>query len=73
MSHGKKAVKAGSDTEKKLKTIGKIAKIVGYTTSLAFVGVAIYWFLLPGGWIVGVGFLIPAIIIAIETHRVIKT
>lgn len=55
------------------KKIGKIAKILGYVTALAFVAAGIYWMTLPGGWVIGIILFIPAVIIAIETKRVIKT
>jgi len=67
------AKRISPETEKKLRAFGKIAKIVGYTGAMIFAGVAIYWLIIPGGWIVSLGFFIAAIWIAIETRRSIKS
>lgn len=60
-------------SEKKLKTMAKIIKILSYTGSLIFLASGIYMFMLPGGWIVGICLLVASVIIAIEARRVIKT
>jgi len=66
------AKKINPETEKKFRALGKIAKIVGYITAVIIAGVAVYWLIIPGGWIVSLGFFIAAIWIAIETKRSIK-
>lgn len=64
--------KRRSISEEKLKKIAKYVRIAGYMGSLVFFGASLYWFSLPGGWIIGIGFLISAVFIAVETYRVFK-
>jgi len=72
-SKKRRSVKTVSpETEKKIKTLGKIAKIAGYTGAVILTGIAIFWLTIPGGWIVSIGFFIAATLIAIETKRSIK-
>lgn len=58
--------------EEKLRSIAKMIKILGYAGSLIFLVAGIYWFTLPGGWLIGVCLLGLSLFIAIEVQRVIK-
>jgi len=59
--------------EKLVKTLAKYAKIAGYVTAALLAGIAIYWLMIPGGWIVSIGFAIAAAWVAIESKRAIKS
>jgi len=71
MGSSKRAESRADST--KLKNLGKMAKILGYIIALFLLGVAIYWFTIPGGWLIGIGFLIAAVWVGIEAWRAIKT
>jgi hypothetical protein len=56
-----------------MKTLAKAAKIAGYVGSALFIGAAIYWFTIPGGWVIGMWFLVAGLVIGVETRRVIRS
>lgn len=56
----------------KMKMLTKIIKVLSYATSILLVGMGVFWMTIPNGWIVGVGLLVAALIIAVEVNRVIK-